>query len=551
MRTSVTVPARAGTKEWLGLAVLTLPTLLLALDLSVLHMAAPQLSTDLSASSTQLLWILDIYGFMIAGFLVTMGTLGDRIGRRRLLLIGAAAFGLASILAAYSQSAEMLIVTRALLGIAGATLMPSTLALISNMFHDAKQRSLGIAVWMIAFTGGTAIGPIVGGVMLEHFWWGSVFLLGVPVMALLLILGPIMLPEFKDEKAGSLDLISVGLSLAAILPIIFALKEFAKNGPEPSVLIAAVIGAGFGYFFLKRQRQLADPLLNLTLFANRAFGTTLALMMLTLTLVSGIIMAFVQFAQLVKGYSALETGLWLLLPIVVNIVASILVPIAARYVRPALLVGPGIMVAALGLAILTQLSADGGMAVLMTGVVLVFLGTVPMIVLGTNLVVSSAPKHQAGSASSLSETAGELGAALGVAVFGSVMTAVYVRDMSAADLPGDVPSSALDNLAAASMAATHLSENVAVALLSQGQEAFTSGIVIGALGGAIALVILAVFGLIALRSVPVIGADDAAEVAAESATATEGDSLEGASTVAVGETVTESARRGTSSGLGA
>lgn len=171
---------RAGRREWTGLAVLALPTLLIALDIGALFLALPHLSADLDASGTQQLWITDSYGFMLAGFLITMGTLGDRIGRRKLLLIGAAAFGVASVLAAYSTSAEMLIATRALLGVAGATLGPSTLALISTMFRDERQRGVAISLWATCQFGGAALGPVIGGVMLEHFWWGSVFLLGCP-----------------------------------------------------------------------------------------------------------------------------------------------------------------------------------------------------------------------------------------------------------------------------------------------------------------------------------------------------------------------------------
>jgi len=213
----------ASRREWLGLAVLVLPTLLLALDMTVLHLAAPHLSADLQPSSTELLWILDIYGFMVAGFLITMGTLGDRIGRRRLLLLGALAFGVASVAAAFSTSSVMLIVMRALLGIAGATLMPSTLSLIRNMFHVERERTLAITVWMTGFIVGSAIGPLVGGLMLEFFWWGSVFLLGVPVMALLLLAGPFLLPECRDEQAGRLDVVSALLCIVALLLVIYGL----------------------------------------------------------------------------------------------------------------------------------------------------------------------------------------------------------------------------------------------------------------------------------------------------------------------------------------
>jgi DHA2 family multidrug resistance protein-like MFS transporter len=191
--------------------VLALPCLLYSMDLTVLELAVPKLSVDLKPTSYQLLWIMDIYGFLLAGFLITMGTLGDRIGRRRLLLIGPAAFGAASVLAAFSGSAEMLIITRAVLGVGGATLAPSTLSMIRNMFLDPDQRAIAIGVWATSFAAGAAIGPLAGGVLLEFFWWGSVFLLAVPVMALLLVLGPLLLPEFRDPGAGRLDLISAAM----------------------------------------------------------------------------------------------------------------------------------------------------------------------------------------------------------------------------------------------------------------------------------------------------------------------------------------------------
>jgi MFS transporter, DHA2 family, multidrug resistance protein len=192
--TAVTAP-KAGRREWLGLAVIALPCLLYSMDLTVLNLAVPRISADLRPTSAQLLWIVDIYGFVLAGLLITMGTLGDRIGRRRLLLIGAAAFGVGSVLAAFSPTAEMLIATRALLGLAGATLAPSTLSLIRNMFLDQQQRTVAISVWVSSYSVGAAIGPFVGGLLLEHFWWGSVFLIGVPVMVVLLVLGPVLLPE--------------------------------------------------------------------------------------------------------------------------------------------------------------------------------------------------------------------------------------------------------------------------------------------------------------------------------------------------------------------
>src|SRR5829696_3144907 len=221
---------RARRREWIGLAVIALPCLLYSMDLTVLELAVPKLSADLKPTSSQLLWILDIYGFLLAGFLITMGTLGDRIGRRRLLLIGAAAFGAASVLAAFSRSAEMLIATRAVLGVAGATLAPFTFSLFANIFLDPDQRTLAIGVWATSFSAGAAIGPLAGGLLLEYVWWGSVFLLAVPVMALLLVLGPVLLPEFRYPHTGRLDLFSATLSLAAVLAMIYGLKQVAQEG---------------------------------------------------------------------------------------------------------------------------------------------------------------------------------------------------------------------------------------------------------------------------------------------------------------------------------
>src|ERR671919_1014833 len=259
-------PARAGRREWIGLAVIALPCLLYAMDLTVLHLAVPRLSADLRPSSAQLLWIIDIYGFLVAGWLITMGTLGDRIGRRRLLMLGAAAFGAASVLAALSTSPEMLIAARALLGVAGATLAPSTLSLIFNMFADQRQRTLAIGVWAASFSAGAGIGPLLGGVLLESFWWGSVFLLAVPVMVLLLVLGPLVLPEYRDPDAGRLDLVSVFLSLVAVLAVIFGFKQIAQDGVGWLAMSTIIGGVAVGVVFVRRQLRLADPMIDLRLF---------------------------------------------------------------------------------------------------------------------------------------------------------------------------------------------------------------------------------------------------------------------------------------------
>ncbi|RZQ66011.1 MFS transporter [Amycolatopsis suaedae] len=491
---------RAGRREWTGLAVLALPTLLLALDVSVLYLALPTLSTDLGASSTEQLWIVDIYGFMVAGFLVTMGSLGDRIGRRRLLLIGAAAFGVASAVAAFAVSAEMLILARAALGIAGATLGPSTLALISTIFRDDRQRAMAVGVWMSCFMGGNALGPIVGGALLEAFWWGSVFLLGVPVMVLLLLVGPAVLPEYRDTTAnGPLDLPSVGLSLLAILPFIHGLKEIARHGPDAVPLLSVLAGLGFGVAFVRRQRRLDTPLLDLRLFANRSFSIVLALFVCGGVFLSGSTLLMTQFLQLVEGLTPLEAALWMLPAVAAMTASSLTGPMLTRWFRPGYVLGGGMVVAAAGFLVVTQVGHIGGLTLLVTGWTIACAGNGLPAALGAGIVVGSVPARQAGSASSVWESGTEFSLAMGVAALGSLSTVVY-RDA----LPGDAPAEITDGLGAALAAADRFPH-----LVEPARQAYTEGLSLGALLCAVACTALGMAAAVLLRETTTKGEDNA------------------------------------------
>jgi DHA2 family multidrug resistance protein-like MFS transporter len=478
MSTTVAAP-RAGRREWIGLAVIALPCLLYAMDLTVLYLAVPHLSADLQPSSAQLLWITDIYGFVVAGLLVTMGTLGDRIGRRRLLLLGAAAFGVASVVAAFSASPGMLIAARALLGVAGATLAPSTLSLIRNMFVDSRQRTVAVAVWISSFSAGGAVGPLLGGVLLEWFWWGSVFLLAVPVMGLLLVLGPRLLPEFRDPGAGRLDPVSAGMSLAAVLAVIWGLKQLAQDGLGWLAVLSILAGLAVGVGFVRRQRRLADPLLDLRLFGNRAFSAALATNTLSFFVGFGILLFIAEYLQLVLGLSPLEAGLWMLPSSAGFIVGSMLAPVLVRRAHPAYVMAAGLVVAAVGFGLLTRLGGASGLAVLVAGSVVFSLGLAPVDTVAADLAVGAAPPERAGAASALAETSSELGGALGIAILGSVGTAIY-RSQVTDTLPPGVPPQAAeatrDTLGGAAAAASQLPGRLGAALLDTAREAFTQGL---------------------------------------------------------------------------
>ena len=466
---------KATRREWIGLGVIALPCVLYAMDLTVLNLAVPHISADLRPTSSQLLWIVDIYGFVLAGLLITMGTLGDRIGRRRLLLIGAAAFGVASVLAAFSRSAEMLIAARAILGVAGATLAPSTLSLIRNMFVDPKQRTVAIGVWITSYSAGGAIGPPLGGLLLDRFWWGSVFLIGVPVMLLLLVLGPLLLPEFRDPNAGRIDLFSALLSLTAVLLVIYGIKRFAQGTTSWWPAMSIVIGLVIGVVFIRRQRMLVDPLIDLKLFRARPFSMALAAYTLGTFVAFGLFLFTAQYLQLVLGLSPLQAGLWTMPTMGAFIVGSLLTPIIVRRLRPELLMAVGLAVAALGYVIIARAGISSGLLALVTGSVVYALGLAPVFTLTTDMIVGAAPPERAGVAAALSETGSELGGALGIAILGSIGTAVYRGAMTQV-IPNGLSSAESQavrgTLGGAMAIAQQLPTHLGAALVGTAREAF-------------------------------------------------------------------------------
>ncbi|MEU5435692.1 MFS transporter [Streptomyces sp. NPDC020719] len=480
---------RAGRREWTAFVVLLLPLLLVSMDVSVLYFAIPSITRELDPSATQQLWIFDVYAFALAGLLITMGSLGDRIGRRRLLLIGATAFGLASVTAAYATSAEMLIAARALLGVGGATLMPSTMGLVRNMFRDDKQRGQAIGIWSGAMAGGIALGSVMSGVMLEHFWWGSVFLINVPAMLLLLVLVPVLVPEFKDPAPGKFDLLSVPLSMGAVLPVVYGLKEFAAEGFSWARLLSVAAGLAIGWVFVRRQRTKRDAMISRELFRDRVFGAGISLNAVAAFAMMGSAYFTTQYLQSVLGMGTMEAALWSLAPsLAVGIAAPTATAVAVKKGKGPV-IATGFVIGGAGYGILALTGTDSLWLVL-TGAAVIASGIVMVMALVSDMALASAPAEKASSAASLLETGQEFGGALGMAVLGSIGTAVYRSDM-----PDSAPPAARETLGAAVASADH-------ALVTTAREAFVHGMQYAAVGGTVLLLGTAVLAVALLRGTP-------------------------------------------------
>ncbi len=490
--------------RWLALSVLVLAVLLVAVDATVLGLATPFISEDLKPSGNQLLWIGDVYSFVIAGLLVSMGSLGDRIGRKRLLLIGATAFGLVSVLNAYATTPELMILARALLGVAGATLMPATLALIRNLFHDPRERSLAIGIWGATASAGTAVGPVVGGFLLEHFWWGSVFLINLPVMVVLVLVGIKLLPESRDPAPGPWDLRSVVLSLVGMVGIVYGIKDAASHGFSWTALGVGVTGAVALYGFVRRQLALPVPLLDMRLFRDRGFSGAVLADLLTILGLSGVVFFLSQYLQLVQGRGPLEAGLAELPAAVGAVVAGLLAGTAARRYSVRAVVSGGLAGIGLSLGALTLVDQSTGYPLLGAALLVVGVGAGLAFTVTSDVILAGVPKEQAGAAAAVSETAYELGAALGIALLGSVVTGVY-RDFNA---PPGTPAEAHESLGGAVETAASLPTPTGDALLNAAREAFTDGIALAAGAGAVVLLAAAGAAWVLLRGQRLEGRSD-------------------------------------------
>ncbi|WP_432905366.1 MFS transporter [Micromonospora matsumotoense] len=500
-----TAQAKAGRREWIGLAVLVMVTLIISMDMTVLSYALPFITADLEPTSSQLLWITDVYAFVLAGLLIPMGTLGDRIGRRRLLMIGAAVFGAASVATALSTSPGMLIGTRAVMGAAGATLMPSTMSLIRNMFHDENERRAAIGLWAAGFSAGSVIGLVAGGALLQYFSWGAVFEINVPIMLLLLILAPLLLPEFRDPAAGRFDLISTVLAFVAVLPTVWGIKQFAEHGADWPPVAGVVGGLVFLTVFVWRQRRLADPVIDVRLFRAPAFSAAVVMNVLANFALVGFMFFISQYLQLVLGLRPFTAGLWSLpAAAAAGIGAAVLAPMLAQRFRRAYVAAGGLLVGAAGCLVLAQVGDAAGLAQVVAGQALMTGGVAMVLTLSAELIVSTAPPERAGAAAGLSETGSQLGAALGVAILGSIGTFVYRQQLSGAAPDGvsaDSWATARETLGGAVEESRGLATVAADTLVALARAAFAAELRVAAVVAAGILLVTAVLAAVLLRNV--------------------------------------------------
>ncbi|WP_434621642.1 MFS transporter [Arthrobacter sp. A5] len=501
-----TAPAgtRAGRREWLALSVLMLPVLLVAVDNTVLSFAVPAISLALNPTATGLLWIIDIYPLILAGLLVPMGSMADRFGRRRMLMVGSLGFTAVSVVAAFAPSANALIGCRAMLGLFGAMLMPSTLSLIRNIFTDAGQRRTAIAIWAAAFSGGAALGPLLGGLLLENFWWGGVVLLAVPMLIPLAILAPLCVPESKDPAPGRIDTASIALSFGTMVPLIYGIKALATEAPGPGSLLpllVGLVGVVLGVVFVHRQLRQRTPMLDVRLFTNPVFSGAVAANLLSIFSLVGFLYFVSQHLQLVAGQSPTRAGLTLLPGLVMSIVTGLLVVRLARRIRPAFLVATGLLLNAAGY-LTVLLNGSGSESGLLLAFVLLGSGVGMAETISNDLILATAPAAKAGAASAISETAYEVGSVLGTAVLGSILAAAYRFHVSVPDsLSAQAHEGARQTLGGAINAAASLPPGQAAELIGSAQRAFDSGAGVVAAVGLAMMLAAAAMSLLTLRRV--------------------------------------------------
>jgi MFS transporter, DHA2 family, multidrug resistance protein len=467
----------AGANRWVVLVVLCMSLLLVAVDATVLHVAVPAVTEDLRPGAIQLLWIVDIYPLVCASLLILFGTLGDRVGRRRILLLGYGLFGLASALAALAQDPQVLILARALLGVGGAMIMPATLSILRQVFPDRRERALAIGIWSAVAAVGAAVGPLLGGFLLEHFWWGSVFLVNIPLMLVSLPVGRLLLPESKGSADGPWDVVGALTAAAGLFGVVFGVKHLGGGDLGALTVVPLLAGAGLLAAFVRRQRRRAHPLVDLGMFARPAFSTSVGCIVLAMLALVGLELIAAQYLQLVLGLSPLETGLRLL-PLTFAAMAAGLA--GARMLRrfgPRRMVSFGFCLTAVSVLLLTAMGGADNPGLLVSAFIVLGFGLETTLFGAYESMLSEAPPAHAGGAAAVGETSYQLGAGIGIALLGSVMNAAYAPGLSSVPgVPSNASAAASHSLGEAYDVAGHLGGPVGVALRRAARDSFVHGL---------------------------------------------------------------------------
>lgn len=456
---------------WHVLAVVSSALFLITVDMTVLYTALPTLTHDLKATSTEKLWILNAYALTVAGLLPGLGTLGDRVGHRKMLLSGLCVFGTASLVAAFAPSAGLLIAARIVLGIGAAMMMPATLSIIRGVFENADQRTLAFGVWGAVSSGGAALGPVVGGILLEHFSWGSVFLINVPVVGIALLTGARILPEDRPDASRHWSPLASLFIMLGLAGVIFAVKEAGRPGASLWTILAPLGAGALGLFlFVRGQWGSRSPLIDFSLFRNRGFSLGVcAALLLSLSMI-GVELALSQRLQLVLGLTPLQAGLAILpLPLAAFVGGPL-----AGWVLPRMgldkVLYRSLFVSGFAMAGLL-FARDGGQLLQGLCMAAMGLGMGAGMSVASAAIMNGASRSKSGMAASIEEVSFELGGALGIAVFGSILTAVYTASLT---LPEGVPvlGEALNSIDGAILAAETMPAAAADSLLYMARGAF-------------------------------------------------------------------------------
>ncbi|MGO3844233.1 MFS transporter [Agrococcus casei] len=491
----------APARKWFALAVLMLPVLLVSIDNTALNFAIPDIAKELQPSAAQQLWIIDAYPLVLAGLLVAAGSLGDRIGRRKLLLIGATGFAVVSVIAAFSPTAEVLIAMRALLGLFGATLMPSTLSLLRTIFEDRSQRRLAIAVWATGFSVGSAIGPVVGGLLLTHFHWGSIFLIAVPILIPLVVLAPFLIDESRDPNTGPIDLIGVASSMIALGGLASGIKRLATHGFEPFAIIMLVVAVAAGWLFVRRMRRSSNPMLDIGLLRNPEFSGALSINLLSVVALTGFLYWVTQHLQLVTGLTVFESAIVLVPGVLAIVFSGLLVVQVVKHWSPGWVVAGGLTLSTSAYVLMFFAGNDPEVWTIALLFGLLGIGIGAAETLSNDLVISSVPPAKAGAASAVSETAYEFGAVLGTTLLGGLLTAAYRGSLQ---VPAGVDQAhadaAMETLGGAVQSARDLGGSAGDALLAAAQHAFDQGATVMSAAGAVLMVTAVLVAVFTLRN---------------------------------------------------